>query len=167
MQKVLQLNKMELRKSRIEDAEGIGKVLKQSYNINSIEEGLSVFKDEINKGSNYIVAYDNGIIGLASWVVRGLPKHQLVELERIAVLPEYKGKGVAIKLFESLREDADNFYKSNGFKLRKVYLCVHATNLIAQSFYKKIGFSYEATLKNHYYNGVDEMIFSLFINKDS
>ena len=154
---------MELRKAEIEDAEEIGRVLMQSYNIKSIEEGISVFKDELNKGSNYIVAYDNNIIGIISWIVRGLPKHELVELDRIAVLPKYKGKGVAMKLFNTLKKDSQEFYKAKGYKLRKIYLCVHANNLRAQSFYEKLGFQYEATLKNHYYNGVDEMIFSLFI----
>ena len=158
---------MELRKAEIEDAEEIGKVLMQSYNIKSIEEGIYVFKDEINKGCNYIVAYDNEIggkiVGLISWVVRGLLKHELVELDRIAVLPKYKGKGVAMKLFNTLKKDSQKFYKAKEYKLRKIYLCVHANNLRAQSFYEKLGFQYEATLKNHYYNGVDEMIFSLFI----
>ena len=155
---------MIIRKAEIDDAKEIAKVLMNSYNINSIEEGISVFENEVNKCSNYIAADNNGIMGIISWIVRGLPKHQLVELDRIAVLPEYKGKGVSINLFEAMKRDAHDFYKSKGFKLRKLYLCVHATNLRAQSFYKKIGFSYEATLKNHYYNGVDEMIFSIFLD---
>jgi len=167
---------MKIRKAKIEDAEAVANVLMNSYNIKSVEEGIAVFKNEINKGSNYIVAVDNKfnqkineklsekIIGIISWIVKGLPKHELIELDRIAVLPEYKGKGIAIKLFQFLKKDSTNFYKSKGCKLRKVYLCVHAKNLRAQSFYEKIGFKYEAILKNHYYDGVDEMIFSMFLD---
>ena len=159
---------MKIRRANIEDANGIGNVLMQSYNINSIEEGISVFKDEINKGCNYIVAYDNKsgsskIVGLISWVVKGLPKHELIELDRVAVLPEYKGKGVAIKLFDELKKDSGEFYKLKGYKVRKIYLCVHGNNLRAQSFYEKLGFQYEALLKDHYYKGVDEIVFSMFL----
>lgn len=156
---------MIIRKAEINDKEGIADVLMKSYNINSIEEGSLVFENEINKDCKYIVADNDGkIIGITSWIIRGLPKHQLVELDRISVLPEYKGRGVADKLFEFLKKDAENFYNSKGFKLRKIYLCVHSTNLRAQHFYRKIGFSYEALLINHYYNGVDEMIFSMFLD---
>ncbi|MEN9626013.1 MAG: hypothetical protein RL557_341 [archaeon] len=155
---------MILRKAEINDTEGIGEVLRQSYNIQSTEEGMQVFEDEMRKGSHYIVAFeDSKIAGIASWVVRGLLKHQLAELDRIAVLPEYKGKGIAVELFEYLKKDAQEFYLSKGFTLRKVYLCVHATNARAQQFYKKIGFSHEASLPSHYYDGVDEYVFSMFL----
>lgn len=156
---------MIIRKAEINDSEGIGNVLMNSYNIDSIEEGITVFKNELAKESNYIVANDKGIIiGIVSWVIRGLPKHGLIELDRIAVLPEYKGKGIASKLFEVLKKQAIDFYELKGCKLRKIFLLTHADNLRAQSFYEKIGFQYEALLKNHYYKGINEMVFGMFLD---
>ena len=147
------------------DSLAVANVLKDSYNINSVEEGVSVFKSEINKEHNYIVAIkDNEIIGIASWKVHDLPKHCLAELSRIAVLPSYRGKGVAKELFEALKIGANEFYKSNGFELRKLYLLTHASNKRAQSFYSKLGFKHETTLKDHYYKGEDELVFSLFFD---
>ena len=92
---------MKIRKSTSKDAKGIADILVQSYNIKGLKEGISVFKNEIKKNHNYIVAEESGkIIGLVTWVMHGLPKHELFELDRIAVLPEYRGKGIAQKLFQ-------------------------------------------------------------------
>ena len=154
---------MKTRKASLKDAKGIANVLVKSYNIKDIKEGISVFKNETKKFHHYIVAEDSGrIIGLVTWILHGLPKHQLCELDRIAVLPEYRGKGVAKQLFAALVKDADEFYKKSSSKLRKLYLLTHADNIRAQKFYEKLGFRHETTLKEHYYKGKDEYVYSIF-----
>ena len=154
---------MKFRKATLKDAEGIANVLTQSYNIKDIKEGIDVFKNETKKFHNYIVAEDNKkIVGIVTWAMHGLPKHQLCELDRIAVLPEHRGKGVAKMLFDWLIEDASSFYKKNSSKLRKLYLLTHADNIRAQKFYEKLGFKRETTLKAHYYKGKDEFVYSVF-----
>ncbi len=154
---------MKLRKAAIKDAKGIANVLVKSYNIKDLHEGIKVFKNETEKSHNYIVAEEKGkIIGIVTWVMHGLPKHQLCELDRIAVLPEYRGKGIAQRLFDSLIKDAQLFYKKNKSKLRKLYILTHADNIRAQKFYEKLGFKHETTLKEHYYKGKDEWVYSKF-----
>ena len=154
---------MKIRKSTSKDAKGIANVLVQSYNIKGLKEGLEVFKSEIKKNHNYIVAEENNkIIGIVTWLMHGLPKHQLCELDRIAVLPEYRGKGISKQLFSSLIKDAKSSYKKNKSKLRKLYLLTHADNIRAHKFYEKLGFKHETTLKQHYYKGKDEYVYSMF-----
>lgn len=156
-------SKMKLRKARLSDAKGIANVLVKSYNIRGLKEGVEVFKNEAKKSHHYIVAEENGkIIGIVTWLMHGFPKHQLAELDRIAVLPEYRGKGVSHKLFDALVKDAKSFYKKNKSKLRKLYLLTHADNARAQKFYEKLGFKHETTLKQHYYKGRDEYVYSVF-----
>ena len=154
---------MKIRKVTLKDAKGVANVLVQSYNINDLKEGINTFKNEIKKQHHYVVAEDNKkIIGIVTWLMHGLPKHQLGELDRIAVLPEYRGKGVARKLFDALINDAKQFYKKNKSKLRKLYLLTHADNTRAQRFYEKLGFEHETTLKQHYYKDKDEYVYSMF-----
>lgn len=154
---------MKIRKATSKDAKGIANVLVQSYNIKDLKEGISVFKNETKKNYNYIVAEENGkVIGIVTWLMHGLPKHQLCELDRIAVLPEYRGKGVAKQLFNALIKDAKQFYKKNKSKLRKLYLLTHADNIRAHKFYEKLGFRHETTLKHHYYKDKDEYVYSMF-----
>ena len=154
---------MKIRKATSKDAKGIANVLVQSYNIKDLKEGINVFKNEIKKNHHYIVAEENGkIIGIVTWLMHGLPKHQLCELDRIAVLPKYRGKGVARELFNTLIKDAKSFYRKNKSKLRKLYLLTHAGNTRAHKFYEKLGFKHETTLKSHYYRGKDEIVYSRF-----
>ena len=154
---------MKIRKATSKDAKGIANVLVKSYNIKDLKEGIDTFKNEIKKQHHYIVAEENGkIIGIVTWLMHGLPKHQLCELDRIAVLPEYRGKGVARKLFNALIKDAKQFYKKNKSKLRKLYLLTHDNNIRAHKFYEKLGFKHETTLKQHYYKDKDEYVYSMF-----
>ena len=154
---------MKIRKATSKDAKGIANVLVQSYNIKDLKEGVGVFNNEIKKSHHYIVAEEKKrIVGIVTWLMHGLPKHQLCELDRIAVLPEYRGKGVAHKLFDALIKDAKLFYKKNKSKLRKLYLLTHADNIRAHKFYEKLGFKHETTLKQHYYKDKDEYVYSMF-----
>lgn len=153
---------MKIRKAKLEDAEQIAKVLISFYNMN-LEEAKETFLNEIKKGHHYIVAEeDKKIIGLVTWLMHGLPKHMLTELDRIVLLPESRGKSIGKQLFEALKKDADNEYKKHGFKLRKLYLLTHADNKDAHTFYEKIGFKHETTLKQHYYKDKDEFVYSIF-----
>jgi N-acetylglutamate synthase-like GNAT family acetyltransferase len=154
---------MNYRKATAKDGKGIATVLKECYNIDSVEEGKAVFKKETAKDYHFIVADDNGkIAGLVTWQMHGLPKHQLCELDRIAVLGTYRGKGIALKLFDALVKDANMAYKKDGFKLRKLYLLTHAANKRAHSFYSKMGMHHETTLKEHFYKDVDEWVYVRF-----
>ena len=156
---------MKIRKATLKDAKGIANVLVQSYNIRNLEEGSGVFKSEIKKYHHYIAAEEKGkIAGIATWLMHGLPKHQLCELDRIAVLPEYRGKGVARQLVNALIKDAKVFYKKNKSRLRKLYLLTHAGNTRAHKFYEKLGFKHETTLKSHYYKDKDEYVYSMFFS---
>ena len=153
---------MRFRKAKLKDAKGIAEVLTKSYNIKDMKEGIDVFMYEAKKFHNYIIAEESGkIIGLVTWVAHGLPKHQLCELDRIAVLPQYRGKGVAKQLFKALVGDAKAYYKKHKTKLRKLYLLTHADNKRAHRFYEKLGFKHEATLNDHYYDNKDEFVFSM------
>jgi N-acetylglutamate synthase-like GNAT family acetyltransferase len=93
---------MEIRKANKEDAEQIAEVLVSFYNMN-LEEAKEAFLLETKKGHHYIVAEEDGkIIGLVTWLMHGLPKHMLAELDRIVLLPESRGKGVGKQLVEAL-----------------------------------------------------------------
>ncbi|HDD46338.1 MAG TPA: GNAT family N-acetyltransferase [Candidatus Aenigmarchaeota archaeon] len=154
---------MNVRCAKRTDARGIALVLFKSYNISCLKEGEDAFKNEIKRGYRYVVMEkDNKIIGAASWIMHGLPKHGLAELDRIALLPEFRGKGHAMKLFKFLLADIKQFYKNNDSRLRKLYLLTHEDNVRAQNFYKKLGFKKEAVLRDHFYKGKNEYVFSMF-----
>jgi len=156
---------MKIRKSKPTDAKGIANVLVNSYNVKNLNEGINVFKSESAKQHHWIVVEDKGkVIGIATWIMHGLPKHQLAELDRIAVLPDYRGHGIARPLFDALLKDCKDFYKKNKSKLRKMYILTHYDNVRAHRFYEKLGFRHETTLKQHYYENKDEYVYSRFFS---
>ena len=145
-----------IRKAKVTDAKGIAKVMVESYNMDTVAEGEKVFVSEIGKEHRYVVVEDGEILGFASWTVHDLPKHELAELNRIAVLGSARGKGIAQKLFDGLVKEIKAFYVKKGFSLRKLYLLTHHSNDRAKKFYEKLGFKLETSLKNHYYDKEDE-----------
>ena len=154
-----------IRKAQNTDAKEIALVLLDFYNMENYEEAVQTFQTENDKDYHYIVAIKNQkIIGLVTWVMHGLPKHGLFELDRICLLTQSRGKGVGKKLVDTLVNDAQLWYEKSGARIRKLYLLTHEDNKSAQVFYEKIGFSHEASLKSHYYNGKDERVYSLYFN---
>ena len=154
------------KKATIDDKNEIAKVLLDFYNMNDLSEGINAFLSEVDKGFHYIVALEQDkIIGLVTWLMHGLPKHGLFELDRICILSESRGKGIGSKLVNKLVDDANGWYKEHGGSIRKLYLLTHEDNFNAHIFYEKIGFKHESTLESHYYKGKDERVYSMFFPK--
>ena len=152
-----------LRKAKNTDANEIAAVLLNFYNIDDTSEAIRAFETELEKDYHYIVALENEkIIGLVTWLIHGLPKHGLFELDRICLLPESRGKGVGKKLVDALIHDARLWFKAQGSRIRKLYLLTHEDNTSAHIFYEKVGFTHETTLTDHYYDDKDERVYSIF-----
>lgn len=153
---------MKFRKATVWDANKVAGLLTKGFNINSIEEGKKAFLKE-RKKDNYLIAEEDGkIFGLLSWDMHGLPKHQLVRIERISILNTPRKDEVAEGLLTKAIQDADKFFKKKNLKLRKMYTMVHSSNKKLIDFYKKMGFIQETRIKDHYYKGIDEFFMSIF-----
>ncbi len=108
-----------LKEATSKDEIQISDVLLDFYNMDDRDEAINTFLSEIEKDFHYIVAIENGkIIGLVTWLMHGLPKHGLFELDRICILSTSRGKGVGAKLVDKLVEDASKWYKKNGGRKR-------------------------------------------------
>jgi ribosomal protein S18 acetylase RimI-like enzyme len=156
-------NNILLREATYDDKDQIAKVLLDFYNMNDVDEAIQSFNNELDKDFHYIAAEEDGkIIGLVTWLMHGLPKHVLFELDRICILSEARGKGVGKKLVDKLIDNASKWYDKEGEKIRKLYLLTHEDNKNAHSFYEKVGFSHETSLKDHYYKDQDERVYVMF-----
>tara|TARA_B100001094_G_scaffold213541_1_gene207578 strand:+ start:705 stop:1187 length:483 start_codon:yes stop_codon:yes gene_type:complete len=157
-------DKLLIRNAKEEDALQIADVLLDFYNMDDQEEAKKVFFNELEKEFHYIVAIENNeILGLVTWLVHGLPKHGLFELDRICILGSSRGKGIGKKLVNALIEDANGWYINRNEQARKLYLLTHEDNINAHLFYEKVGFKHETTLKDHYYKNQDERVYTIFL----
>ncbi len=161
----LKLKDIQLRKATIKDISKVALVLNKSYNISSIKEGEEVFLEELKKNHTYLLAEKNSeILGITTYIIHGLPKHGLAELDRIAVMPNFRNLGIGKLLFAELINSLKNDYISKNSKLRKLYLLTHEDNLLARAFYEKLGLKYETTLNSHYYKDKNECVYSIFFD---
>ena len=157
-------NKLLIRSAKEKDAYQIANVLLDFYNMENKDEATKVFINEREKEFHYIVAIENNeILGLRIWLVHGLAKHGLFELDKICILRNSKGKGTGEKLVDALIEDARGWYMDRNEKARKLYLLTHEDNTNAHLFYEKVGFKHETTLKDHYYKNQDERVYTIFL----
>ena len=160
----MEKNKLLIRNAKEEDALQIADVLLDFYNMDYQEEAKKVFFNELGKEFHYIVAIEeNKILGLVTWLVHGLPKHGLFELDRICILGSSRGKGIGKKLVNALIEDANGWYINRNEQARKLYLLTHEDNTNAHLFYERVGFKHETTLKDHYYKNQDERVYTMFL----
>lgn len=66
------------------------------------------------------------------------------ELLRIAILPEFRGRGLSKKLMDQMVE------YSRKKNVHTIYLEVRESNIKARNLYKSYGFSEESIRKNYY-----------------
>ena len=160
----MEKDKILIRRAKEEDALKIAYVLLDFYNIKDQEEAKKTYIDERGKEFHYIVATENNkILGLVTWLVHGLPKHGLFELDRICILGSSRGKGIGKKLVNALIDDARKWYLKKNEQARKLYLLTHESNTNAHLFYEQVGFRHETTLKDHYYKDQDERVYTIFL----
>ena len=104
-----------------------------------------------NTCARYLVAVeDEKIIGFAgAWIVL-----DEAHITNIAVLKEYRGRGIGRKLTQALRQYCAN--------LGVVYatLEVRKSNAVAQTLYQSLGFEYVGVRKRYYEdNGEDALLY--------
>jgi ribosomal protein S18 acetylase RimI-like enzyme len=75
------------------------------------------------------------------------PLEELAHLLKIVVVPELRGSGIA----ELFMRDQVATLRGAGF--RRVYLEVALSNVVAQSFYKRLGFVELRRIKGYYQDG--------------
>jgi ribosomal-protein-alanine N-acetyltransferase len=112
-----------------------------SWTENNLDEHLSNHNTILYTFNEKIVAYLLYLGGLES-----------NELLRIGVLPDFRRKGFAIKLIQSLI----NLNKS-------IYLEVRSDNLFGITLYEKMGFKMIGKRKKYYNDGMDGLVYLLAI----
>ncbi|MEM3539255.1 MAG: ribosomal protein S18-alanine N-acetyltransferase [Nitrososphaerales archaeon] len=105
-----------------------------------------------DKDGFYVAEENNQILGYVISSVRE-NKGTLVS---IAVLPEYRRKGIGSKLME----ESLNYLSK---KVDHVELQVRVSNFEAINFYKKFGFKETGFIPNYYIDGEDALIMSKYI----
>lgn len=126
--------------------------LEKTYDEKKLEQSID------NPNNLFLVAYDNekpvGFVKLKKQAIQPqLGAARQTELQKIYVLTEYHGSGVAQTLLNIVVEAA------NDWQPEYVWLNVHVSNVKAKRFYEKNGFT---KVGKHYYTiGTQKFEFDL------
>jgi ribosomal-protein-alanine N-acetyltransferase len=115
---------------------------------------LQMFVDELSQPETrrYLIAETpDGIIGYAGLMCI----EPIADVQTIAVIPEYEGKGIGTALLTELINES----RRRG--AADVLLEVRADNPRAQQLYRRFGFEQIHVRRNYYRDGVDALIMRL------
>lgn len=128
---------------------GVYNVSKECF---SVPWSLDSINNELNNPlAKYIVAQDLstgeviGFVGL--WIIAGEG-----DITNIAVLPQYRNKGIASELLANL------FKLCKTFNCENITLEVRYSNIAAQNLYKKFNFKEEGIRKGYYCDNNEDAI---------
>lgn len=160
---------IQTRRATIKDGHKIAQLLSEWYNFANGTEAYHIFLREYSLHYHFRVAVlDKEIIGVINWRMHGLIKHGIVKLKRVAFFPETTNwREIYESLFDSALAEADHFYKQKGSHLRKVYMVTPEGSTKMHDFLQDKGMTKEAVLRDHYYEGRDEFLYSLFLPSSS
>lgn len=115
---------------------------------------LQMFYDELSQPETrqYLVAESStGIVGYAGLMCI----EPIADVQTIAVVPEYEGRGIGTTLLTRLIEEARHRHAAD------VLLEVRADNPRAQQLYRRFGFEQIHVRPRYYRDGVDALIMRL------
>jgi ribosomal protein S18 acetylase RimI-like enzyme len=110
------------------------------------------------------VKSDDVPAGWLFWRVESERHHGIVVIDELWVDEKFRRRGLGEKLLRTSIEDAKNFFKKDGFILRKVLVTTAEDNEPARKLYEKIGFQKSAVLKDVYGKGENEIVYILTLN---
>jgi N-acetylglutamate synthase-like GNAT family acetyltransferase len=154
-----------VRKATLRDSRMISELLVKKYKFETLAEASRAFCLEYRQRHHFRIAESDGrTLGILSWRPQGTLQHGVVELVRLAVVSDYPDpRQVKEELFDVMIAEADFIYRQHGVRLRKIFSMIHADAKHIKKFYLDKGMQQEAVLHNHFYNGRDELVFSLFL----
>ena len=115
-----------------------------AYDPMSLDDFRLVYQGFLNSDGFYIYEVSGEVAGFYSITRRPGRASHVAYLGALAVHPNFHGQGIALRI---MNEELDHL-KNSGVK--RVELIVESDNPRAVSFYEKLGFEIEGTLRKFY-----------------
>ena len=136
-------------KSDLEGAASVHKLafIRQKNSLEWIKCNFNAFPRFLN-----FVAEKNGeVAGYIIWVQKsGFRPEAVIELEQLAVLPNFQGQGIGRKLINESLPLVKNQLLLNGSILKHILVTTRADNFAQQLYKKTLGAEIETTIKDLY-----------------
>ena len=97
-----------------------------------LEIKMDVIRDEVMDGCTFVADLDGTVVGFASYRIDG----SIGVVGHNAVMPEYKGRGIAGQLYDSIFEE----FRKHGCTIATVHTGLDDGHAPARRAYRKMGF---------------------------
>ncbi|RKF13772.1 GNAT family N-acetyltransferase [Alginatibacterium sediminis] len=106
---------------------------------------------------SYVVVVDNTVVGYISWAQKsGFRPEVVLELEQLAVLSNYQGKGLGRALIKQSLVLVEKQLSDTGSSIKHIMLTTRADNHAQKLYRSALGAEIEATIANLY--SADEVL---------
>jgi ribosomal protein S18 acetylase RimI-like enzyme len=146
-----------IRPAHSADLEGIAAVHAKSFvrQSNSLE-WVAATARSYPRARYFVAEHDARVVGYVVWVEKsGFRAEAVVELEQIAVLPEFRDRGVGRALIESLM-DVDEALRTRNAHIKAVLITTRLDNEAWRLYQTALGAEIQATVIDLY--SADEVI---------
>ncbi|MEO0986528.1 MAG: GNAT family N-acetyltransferase [Cyanobacteria bacterium J06639_14] len=147
-----------IRKMAVEDIDDIANIHRVTFARQHMsKEWISANFAAFPRMQYYVATMDDVIYGFIHWTQKSGFRHEVVlELEQIAVAPEYRGKGIGGALiYESLPLVRHQLAERGAF-LKHIVVTTRADNHAQRLYRKTLGVEVEATITDLY--SADEVV---------
>jgi ribosomal protein S18 acetylase RimI-like enzyme len=105
----------------------------------------------------FVLECENRLVGFIEWIQKsGFRKEVVLELEQIAVLPDYQAKGYGRLLIERSLPFVRHQLESRGASLKNILVTTRTDNSAQKLYASSLGAEVETTIKNLY--SADEVV---------
>lgn len=99
----------------------------------------------------------NEIVGYIQWSQKsGFRPEVVIELEQLAVLPEFHGNGIGTRLINESLQQLNRQFASRGATIKHILVTTRADNYAQQLYTKTLGAEVEVTIRDLY--SADEVL---------
>ena len=144
---------MQIRPLQQQDIEKTAKVHKAAFVRQELSHEWIKSNSKAFPRIQYYVAenQDNEIVGYIHWSQKsGFRQEVVLELEQLAVVPEYHGKGIGTKLIKESLPQINCQLATRGAKIKHIIVTTRSDNYAQKLYQKTIGAEVEATISNLY-----------------
>lgn len=122
-----------------------------------------IFNELMSDDQLFVFEKNNEIAATCVVIRQKRRANHVASLGTLATCPKFHRQGVGTQFMQAL------FKKLKNEGIKRIDLCVEADNLIAQKFYKKLGFQLEGVLKKYFKRPnedhyIDEHMMALLID---
>jgi len=105
----------------------------------------------------FVAEFEEKVLGYVLWVEKGgFRKNAVIELEQIAVHPNYRRVGIAKKLIKKSLKELKDYLEKRGSKLKLIEITTGADNKAQELYKKTLKAKPECVIKDFFRN--DEVI---------